>query len=136
MRHWLLPALSAFACWGVWAFLPKITTRYIGPNSAIVYEVLGGVVIAAAILIALGPRLEWDVRGAGLAFVTGMLGVLGALGYLFAVLRGPVTLIATLTALYPVLTLALAYAFLHEPLTLRQGLGVLLALVAIALIAG
>ena len=136
MRHWLLPALSAFTCWGIWAFLPKITTRYVGPNSAIVYEVLGGVVVAAVMLIALGPRLEWDMRGAGLAFVTGVLGVVGALGYLFAVMRGPVTLIATLTALYPILTLLLAYAFLHEPLTLRQGVGVVLALVAIVLIAG
>jgi transporter family protein len=70
--------------------------------------VLGGVAIAAGMLIALGPRLEWDMRGAGLAFVTRVLGVVRALGYLFAVLRGPVTLITTLTALYPILTLLLA----------------------------
>jgi transporter family protein len=134
MQAWVLPAAVAFLCWGVWAFLPKLTTRYLDPASAVVYEALGGVVVALVVLAALGPRLGADPRGIGLAVATGVLGVGGALAYLYAVTRGPVTLIATATALYPVLAIALAAVFLHEPVGARQWLGIVLALVALALV--
>ena len=35
---------------------------------------------------------------------------------------------------HPVLSIALATLYLHEPLTLRQGVGIALALVAIVLV--
>lgn len=134
MPPWVAPAALAFLFWGIWAFLPKLTTRYVDPASAIVYHALGGLVVALVALAMLGFRPAADPRGVGLAVLTGVLGIGGALAYLYAVLRGPVAVIATVTALYPVLTVALAAAFLHEPLTLRQALGVVLGLVAIALV--
>ena len=124
MSSWFAPAALSFVCWGLWAFLPKLTTRYLDPRSALVYEVIGTMLVAAV-----------DPRGIGLAVLTGMVGVIGALGYLFAVVRGPVTLISTVTALYPVLAVLLAAVFLHEPVSLRQGFGIVLALIAIVLIA-
>lgn len=135
MGHWFAPAALSFVCWGLWAFLPKLTTRYLDPRSALVYEVLGTMLVAVVVLFSLGGRPAVDPRGIGLAVLTGVVGVIGALGYLFAVVRGPVTLISTVTALYPVLAVLLAALILHEPVSLRQGLGILLALVAIVLIA-
>jgi transporter family protein len=90
--------------------------------------------VALGVLVALGFRPDSDVRGAALAVATGVLGVMGALAYLFAVVRGPVTLVSTATALYPVLTLLLAYGLLQGPLSLKQGIGIVLALIAILLI--
>jgi transporter family protein len=58
------------------------------------------------------------------------------LAYLFAVSRGPVTIISTVTALYPILAVLLAYLFLNEPISVKQGLGILLGPVAIVLISG
>jgi len=40
MKQWLLPTFGAFVLWGLWSFIPKITTKYISPKSAIVFEVL------------------------------------------------------------------------------------------------
>ncbi len=134
MAAWVAPAALAFLLWGIWAFLPKLTTRYVDPASAIVYHALGGLVVAFAALAVLGFRPAADPRGVGLAVLTGVLGVGGALAYLYAVVRGPVAVIATVTALYPVLTVGLASVFLHEPLTLRQALGIALGLVAIVLV--
>ncbi len=134
MPPWVVPAALAFLLWGVYAFLPKLTTRYVDAASAVVYHALGGLAVALVVLAVLGFRPAADPRGAGLALVTGMLGVAGALAYLYAVTRGPVGVIATVTALYPVLSIALATLYLHEPLTLRQGVGIALALVAIVLV--
>jgi len=134
MQTWTLPAAVAFVCWGIWAFLPKLTTRYIDPQSAIVYEALGGLLVAIAVLALLAFRPAAEPRGVALALATGILGAGGALAYLFAVVRGPVTLIASATALYPILAVALATVFLHEPVSLRQALGVILGLIAIVLV--
>jgi transporter family protein len=135
MKDWMLPTLGAMLCWGVWGFIPKLTTRYLSPQSAIVYEVVGAICLAAIALVNLKFQPDVHPTGIFLAMMTGMLGFLGAFCFLSAVATGPVTLVATLSALYPVISILLAVALLHEPITLRQGFGIVLALVAMILVA-
>ncbi len=134
MREWVIPSLGVFVAWGLWGFLPKLTVRFLPPRDAVVYETLGGVILALTLLAWYGPRLQTDWRGVALAAFTGLIGFVGALLYLRAVVTGPVSLVTTISALYPVLVIALAYLFLGETITLKQGLGVVLALVSIYLI--
>ncbi|KPK38587.1 MAG: hypothetical protein AMJ69_08035 [Gammaproteobacteria bacterium SG8_47] len=135
MKAWMWPAFAAFAMWGVWAFLPKLVVQSMSARSAIVYEALGGALVALGVVIYLGFRVETDARGIGLAMLTGVLGVGGALAYLIALTRGPVSLIAVSSALYPVLTIVLAYFVLHEPISAKQMIGIVLAFIAMVLIA-
>lgn len=135
MNAWLLPTLGALLCWGLWGFIPKLTTQFLSPKSAIVYEVVGGMILGTVVLFSLHLRPEVHPKGIALAISTGMLGFLGAFCFLNAVMRGPVTLVATLSALYPVVSILLASLFLHETMTLRQGLGIALAIVAVILVA-
>lgn len=136
MRTWIFSAAAAFFCWGVWAFLPKLTVRFIDPRSAVVYGALGGLLVAVISALSLGFRLQTDPRGMGLAFLTGILGVAGGMAFLFAARSGPISIVATVTALYPILTIILASVFLAEPVTARQWAGMVLGFIAIALIAG
>ncbi len=136
MAAWLLPTFLAFLCWGVWSFIPKLTMRYIDPQSAIVYEALGGMLVAVAVLFLIGFKPALDPRGAALSVATGALGVGGALAYLYAMRSGPVAPVATLSALYPVLAILLAGFLLREPVSLKQGAGIVLGLIAMALISG
>ena len=108
MRDWIVPTLGAMMFWGFWGFIPKITTGYIAPQSAIVYEVLGGLLLGAIVLFLLNFQLDIHPKGIALAITTGMLGFLGAFCFLTAVSKGPVTLVATVSALYPVVSIALA----------------------------
>lgn len=135
MNNWLLPALIAFVCWGIWAFIPKITIRYISPTSAMIYEAIGVGIMGFVVLTIIGFRPEIHVKGISLAVLTGILGIGGALGFLFAVKSGKVAIVAMLTALYPVLTILLGYIFLKEPISLKEGLGMLFAIVALVLFA-
>ena len=133
MKEWLLPASLTMICWGIWGFIPKITTRYINPLSASVFEGLGSAIFALIIFFSLSFKPEVHPKGMSLAFMTGLLGMLGALFYLFAMLKGKVSVIATLVALNPAITIGLAYFFLKEPITLKEGLGMVFACIAIVL---
>lgn len=135
MKGWILPTFGAVTLWGLWAFIPKITMKYIDPKSAIVYEVLGGIFIAVVVLYFLNFRPNIHPNGVALGITTGILGFLGALCFLSAVSKGPVTLVATLSALYPVISIILATILLKEVITIKQVVGIFFALMAIILIA-
>jgi len=133
MKAWLLPASITLICWGIWGFLPKITTRYINPLSASVFEGLASATFALIILFSLNFKPEIHPKGVSLAFMTGLLGMLGALFYLYAMPKGKVSVIATVVALNPVITISLAYFILKEPITLKEGIGMVFAFIAIIL---
>jgi len=133
MKAWLLPASMTMICWGIWGFIPKVTTRYIHPLSASIFEGLGSAVFGLIILFYIGFKPQIHPKGVSLAFITGLLGMLGALFYLFAMPRGKVSVIATIAALNPVITIGLAYFILKEPITLKEGVGMAFAFVAIVL---
>lgn len=133
MKAWLLPASMTMICWGIWSFIPKITTRHINPLSASVFEGLGSAIFAIIILFSLSFKPEIHPKGVSLAIITGLLGMLGAMFYLFAMPKGKVSVIATMTALNPIITIGLAYFILKEPITLKEGIGMVFAFIAIVL---
>lgn len=68
------------------------------------------------------------------AIVIGVLEVAAIVTLLLALQRGPISVAAVLASLYPVTTVLLAAALLHERLTRPQLAGVVLALLAIGLV--
>jgi len=86
------------------------------------------------VVFLLGPGIDRDLEGALYAVLTGIFGTVGLYFFFSAVKTGPISVISALTALYPVVTVVLAVVVLHERLAVRQVLGVLLALVAAALL--
>lgn len=134
MAQWLTPALLAFVVWGFWAFLPKVATQYINVKSVIFFEVFGAMVIALIALISLDFKLQTDPRGVALAVIVGALGLGGSFAYVYAVTKGPVGIISVFTALYPIVTVLLAYFILQEPISIKQAIGIGFAIVAIVLL--
>ena len=133
MKDWFLPALFTFFLWGAWGFIPKITTRYLSPVSAVVFEAAGALIVGVAVLFFLGFRPDIHPKGIGLAISTGIFGILGALCYLTAIKKGKVSVVVTMTALYPLFSIGLAYFFLKEPITVKEGAGIIFACIAIVL---
>lgn len=134
MKDWFLPAFLTFFLWGTWGFIPKLTTKYISPISALVFEVVGVMIVGTFVLFFIGFRPEIHPKGMGFAISTGIFGILGALCYLIAISKGKVSVIVTMTALYPIFSIGLAYFILKEPINLKEGIGIVFAFIAIVLL--
>ena len=132
---WLVPALLCMAAWGVSRLFPKLATNHIDPKSALTFEVLGEVLVVAFILTSAGfSKLVFDAKGTSFALLAGIFGGAGVYWYLIAADRGNVSQLVGVTALYPVITVVLGVLVLNEPLTVKQMLGVGLAVVAVYLV--
>jgi transporter family protein len=66
---------------------------------------------------------------------SGALAFSGALCFYYAASRGPISLVATVSGLSPVMPVLLAMFVLQEPLSAKQGLGIVLGILSMALIA-
>lgn len=133
---WFLYALGVFFVWGTWGFLHKISTMFVDPRSALVYESGGVIVVACLVLLSLNFHVRWHPVGSAFAFSSGLAGITGALCFLYAVTTGgKLIVVVTLTSLYPALTILLSFVFLREQISMTQGIGVVLALVAMILCA-
>jgi drug/metabolite transporter (DMT)-like permease len=75
-------------------------------------------------------------RVAGIAIVGGVLDMLANLLYLVATRHGPLSIVVTLSSLYPASTVLLARTVLGERLSWTQTAGILFALLAVLLIVG
>ena len=53
MKAWFLPAFLTLIFWGIWGFIPKLTTRYIDPMNAVVFEVAGAMLFGLLMLFFL-----------------------------------------------------------------------------------
>lgn len=134
MDGFLWPALLSLLFYGLWGFFPKLAVGHLDPRSALLYQ-LSGTAVVVLLGLLLGPTLQFNARGAAGAALMGVSGALGSLFMFLALGRGRASVVVTLTALYPLVTLLLAFLILKEPITLKQGLGMLLALAAMALLA-
>jgi drug/metabolite transporter (DMT)-like permease len=102
-----------------------------------------GVVLLFALLLAFykkssgEPFIEKvkDWKLAGLILLASTGDVMGNVAFLIATRAGDLAVAAVLTSLYPVGTILLARLFLKERVAKSQSLGILLALVGVALIA-
>jgi len=133
MDEWIPFALAALVLWGLWGFFPKIAVNHIDPKSVLVFEVVGTAIVGFIVLFMMGFTPQFNVNGFTFALLTGLAGALGALFFLFAVSKGKLSVVAATTAMYPLVTIMLASLFLGETLTLKQGIGVILALSAIVM---
>ncbi len=137
ISNWFFYTLLTLFLWGFWGFFPKLTSRYMEPRSALIYEVVGCILVGIAVFFTVGGRLEHDSRGILFAILTGALGLLGSLAFL-AALRAGVgkgSIIVLITALYPLIVIFLSVFFLKESFTPRQIAGIVLALIAMLLFA-
>jgi len=135
MGDWFIFALIALFLWGLWGFFPKLTTNYMSPKSVLVYEIIGSITIGIIVLFIVGFKPEVNANGITFAILAGLSGSLGALFFLFAISRQKASIVVATTALYPLVTIILAFLILNEPITLKQGIGIIFALIAMVLLA-
>jgi bacterial/archaeal transporter family protein len=117
--------------WGVVGILQKLSTNYISAESSLIWLVVGYLLLEP--ILYPGKSLfgysRWNLMW---ALLSGALNALGAWA-LFAALKngGKASIVAPLTALYPLVVILLVPFVLHESITRLQVLGIACSLVAV-----
>lgn len=134
MEAWLIFSILALITWGFWGFFPKIAIMHIDAKSAAFYEVLGGILFGILILFIVNFKLQANAYGITFGILTGFAALLGGLFFLLALSSGSkLSVVVIITALYPIITILLSFFILHETITIKQGIAMVFALIAIIL---
>lgn len=124
---WIIPTFGALLAWGLAQGLVK---KYIGEVSAarfcLFYAIANAIVNVAFWLLNDSPP-AFAPGGREFAFWGLLAYVLDGAAWIFyyqSLTYGPISIVGTLSAAYPALTVIFARYFLGEDLTVMQGLGV------------
>jgi bacterial/archaeal transporter family protein len=132
---WLWFATIALVFYGLTGVTQKLSTNRISSELSFLWFAYA--MIAISVVLLLTVPMHWHVSKlvVFLATIGGTLNGLGALTS-FAALEsgGKASVVISLISLYPLLTVILAVAFLHEALTRVQIAGIVLAIVAAILL--
>ena len=131
---WFWYAVVTLVAWGIVGLLQKLSTNYISAESSLIWLVVGFLLLepllypGEAVLHYSAWNLTW-------ALLSGVLNAVGAWA-LFAALKsgGKASIVAPLTALYPLVVIMLVPFILHESITRLQIVGVVCALIAVVLL--
>jgi bacterial/archaeal transporter family protein len=134
IQDWLRPAAVVLGSWGAVGIFQKLATNHISAGSTLIWQTLG-FSLFLPFVYPLESLSAFVALGVAYGFLGGTLTNLGS-WFLFAALRngGKVSIVAPLTALYPLIVVFLAPFILYESISLLQGVGVVCALVAIVLL--
>ena len=135
MTGWLTPTFFSLISFGLWGLFTKLTILHIDSKSALIFQTVGVLVVGLITLSLVNFKPATDLKGLSFGLLTGAAYSIGCLFYFVAADRGKITTIVTVTALYPLITILLSFLLLHESINLKQGLGILLAILAMYLLA-
>jgi bacterial/archaeal transporter family protein len=134
METWLIFSILALITWGFWGFFPKLASMHINAQSASFYEVIGALIFGIIILFIMGFKIQTNLSGVTYAILAGFTALLGGLFLLYAFSSGSkVSSAIIITALYPIITILLSFFILHETISIKEGIAMILAIIAIVL---
>jgi bacterial/archaeal transporter family protein len=135
-KKWFWYSILCMICWGGWTIFGKIASRDIPAMTLQFLFPFGCLPIVVPLMFSRQFTLEKNWKGISCGVANGVLAGVGGLA-LFAAYRtgGNTAVITTATAMYPLITVALAVAFLREKLTFLQMLGLGFAAAAFVIFA-
>lgn len=131
---WLWYSILTLLAWGVVGLLQKLSTNHVSAESSLIWLVVGFLVIEPFFYPGTAV-FHYSRINLAYAVLSGLLNALGAWA-LFAALKsgGKASIVSPLTALYPVVVIALVPLILHESVKPLQWVGVVCALIAVILL--
>ena len=135
LKTWYVYSVLTVVTWGLWGVFSKLASNYSKPKQALLFQTAGVLAFAVVVLFMEKFHFEWSLPGFSWAALGGFFAFVGFLTFFAALDQGKASTVVTLSALYPLVTILLSIAFLHEKLTARQGTGIVFALIASVLLA-
>lgn len=128
---WALAAMVGFGCWGA---AVAVASRAHDQLALVVMGRVVGTVVLLLVVLAARRAPPADRRPSTLAMVAlvGITDTLANVSFVLGLAAGQAAIVATLGALYPVVTAVLAIVFLGERLAPNQYAGVVMLLAGVA----
>ncbi|MCE4612499.1 MAG: EamA family transporter [Desulfurococcales archaeon] len=140
MERWVIEATITLLAWGLWGLALKIASRDLQWFQVYFYAGLATVLAIVLVGIYYHDELSSTIQGKHklqllVAFTSGALGAIGYITLVRALNSGgPASIVIPFTALYPLITAILSILLIGESVTLRKAIGIVLAIIAIALL--
>lgn len=133
--NWFILSVLAAVSWGIGPLFAKAGLVRTGPlvGLSIRTFVAAGALLAVGLWTGeIGRIKELDGRSIGLLAAEGLVASLaGHFAYFYALKLGQASKVASITAAFPVVTVALAAAIFHEPLTVGKVAGGILIILGV-----
>jgi len=121
--------------WGLWGFFTKLAAVHMNVYQAMFYTMSLSIPMIAIALWFGGTPPPVLTRGSLYAILAGLAVNVSFVPFFLAMRTGKASVVVTVTALYPLITILLALVFLHESIGVRQLIGMGFALSAMFLLA-
>jgi len=135
VKPWMGYTVLTVLTWGLWGVFSKLAANYTKPRQSILFQTVGVLAFALIVLVLEKFHVEWTTPGFTWAALGGFCAFVGFLTFFAALIDGKTSTVVVLSALYPLVTILLSVALLHERLSGKQAVGIVLALIASALLA-
>lgn len=121
--------------WGVGTFLYKFANNAAHPIMVSTVSLMGYVAVTPLLWLFIKFDHSISLSGVLYTLAAALFMSIGTLGFSYALRNGgEVGTTSVVTALYPAVTLVLSMIFLGEFLTIKKGIGIVLALISVALL--
>lgn len=135
---WIYWSILTIVCFGLWGVFSKVAVDSLGWKSTTILYILGYVWVIPVLFFIYRPAIPLHSPASNLAIISailaGTLAIVASIGFNIALTSAEASIVVPLTSLYPVITIVISILFLHEKLKLTQGIGMILAIVAIILL--
>ena len=125
--------MATLILWGLWGFFAKILLASLNWKPLFFFSTVASIFFAAIFLVVEKPSLTVNMQTCS-AMLVGLLGIGASMTFYYALESGKASIVVPLTAMYPLVVVILATVILGEKLSPAQGIGVVLAIVAVVLI--
>lgn len=132
---WIYWAVITVISFGFWGAFSKVAVDSIGWKNATLFYTIGFAWIAPVLFFLYHPNVTTLDKSAMIfAVLAGAVSVIAIIGFNIALTTGDASIVVPVTSLYPLVTIMISLLFLHEKISLTQGVGIVLAIVAITLL--
>ena len=133
MEVWYIYSIWAFLFWGLWAFFIKLSEKYF--STGFIFFVYGTIYFLFTVILSFlffKDEINKPILNLGLIFIlfAVITSLLANLFFYHSLSKGNASLVVSLTALYPLVTIILSLLILNERPSTYQMFGMGLALIA------
>lgn len=135
-RLWLVYAILAALCWGVWGVLAKFISGDISPYANHLMFTIG-MLFTVPLVIMKCKKKDFNLKGIVWGIVAGVLAVIGNVAvYMSFGSGGQAAVVIPVTNLYPLVTIIVALLVFKEKMHWLNGIGILIVVPAIIMLSG